>query len=637
MPPTPTRWTRLEGNSRSLSLDPGLRAEIHDPLWMLARQWQMAEFVGDDVGSPVYASVRLDCTHLTRYAPGAIPNSWFQPGGSPAVAGAALPRGIPLETLVERGRVHESAATRPRLAAEAGLQFLRLLRAAGAGAHAAEILSHFPLQVLAGPAAIADPETQRFLSVMGGRAPDGDLLAAILQVIRSTAPGTVAAPLQAKVTEWQTWYGALSAADRPKVDQACTTWLNWYANLFAEPETPAAGSAWVPERLEYGAMVAAPTPQGEVVLTIGEYQQGGLDWWSFDVLSGGSLGAVRSDLTSDDLQRENVHRRVIPAPVRFPGMPASRYWEFEDARVDFGSVAAGPQQLAHLLLVDFAMLSADDWFVIPIEVPVGSFCQTRWLVVTDTFGQRTLIPSARAVDAAAQTQPQSTPAWDLFRLSVDPRPVSGGTRSAPDALLVPPTLGPSLFGTPLEEVTVLRDEVADMAWAVERKVESGVGRPFDRVAAFSTAQADQSAAVSASAGADPSLEWTYQIRTRVPDYWLPLFPVRVSSSPGIQLQRGGTPLGRILQPAIDPLLIRNEEVPREGARFTSAFQYARWIDGGSFLWLMRTRGAGRGEGSSGLRFDVLQPIVPPSNAAPAMQLGVRSRVGIDSVVRRLFS
>jgi hypothetical protein len=46
-------------------------------------------------------------------------------------------------------------------------------------------------------------------------------------------------------------------------------------------------------------------------------------------------------------------------------------------------------------------------------------------------------------------------------------------------------------------------------------------------------------------------------------------------------------------------------VPREGAVIDRAFQFARWFDGRALLWLGRRKGAGRGEGASGLRFDVL--------------------------------
>ena len=75
-------------------------------------------------------------------------------------------------------------------------------------------------------------------------------------------------------------------------------------------------------------------------------------------------------------------------------MPAARYWEFEDAQVDFGSVDAGPTDLLRMLLVEFALAYGNDWFVIPVELDVGSLYQTRSVVITDTFGVRTLIKSS---------------------------------------------------------------------------------------------------------------------------------------------------------------------------------------------------------------------------------------------------
>ena len=49
-----------------------------------------------------------------------------------------------------------------------------------------------------------------------------------------------------------------------------------------------------------------------------------------------------------------------------------------------------------------------------------------------------------------------------------------------------------------------------------------------------------------------------------------------------------------------------EEVPRACARITRAWQLARWTDGSTHLWIGRRKQPGRGEGSSGLRFDVIE-------------------------------
>jgi hypothetical protein len=64
--------------------------------------------------------------------------------------------------------------------------------------------------------------------------------------------------------------------------------------------------------------------------------------------------------------------------------------------------------------------------------------------------------------------------------------------------------------------------------------------------------------------------------------------------------------GRILVDSGQGLELYEEEVPREGLRLTRSFQYTRWIDGSSHLWIGRRKQIGRGEGSSGLQFDVLE-------------------------------
>jgi hypothetical protein len=70
------------------------------------------------------------------------------------------------------------------------------------------------------------------------------------------------------------------------------------------------------------------------------------------------------------------------------------------------------------------------------------------------------------------------------------------------------------------------------------------------------------------------------------------------------------PLGRILEPTED-LWIHDEEVPRDGVNVTRSWQLARDPFGRTHLWLGRRKGPGRGEGSSGLRFDIVEPSAPP--------------------------
>ena len=54
-----------------------------------------------------------------------------------------------------------------------------------------------------------------------------------------------------------------------------------------------------------------------------------------------------------------------------------------------------------------------------------------------------------------------------------------------------------------------------------------------------------------------------------------------------------------------PYFLYEEEVPRSGIRVTRTWQRARWYQGRVALWSGFRKQNGRGQGNSGLRFDVL--------------------------------
>jgi hypothetical protein len=58
-------------------------------------------------------------------------------------------------------------------------------------------------------------------------------------------------------------------------------------------------------------------------------------------------------------------------------------------------------------------------------------------------------------------------------------------------------------------------------------------------------------------------------------------------------------------PKVQRYFIDEEEVPRAGAVVTQAFQRTRWLGGKALVWLGVAKTTGRGEGSSGLAFDLL--------------------------------
>jgi hypothetical protein len=169
-------------------------------------------------------------------------------------------------------------------------------------------------------------------------------------------------------------------------------------------------------------------------------------------------------------------------------------------------------------------------------------------------------------------------------------------------------------GPPIEDVLFFRDEMANMAWAVERVVQGATGRAVNRHDEYS----ELVLAAAAADGAAPAGTLSYELASSVPDHWIPLVPVQIDDKRSIRLRRAamldpdGRPQfnrakGRILTPQPGRQFdLFEEEVPREGVRVTRNYQYTRWLDGTTHLWVGRRKDIGRGEGSSELRFDSLR-------------------------------
>jgi hypothetical protein len=59
----------------------------------------------------------------------------------------------------------------------------------------------------------------------------------------------------------------------------------------------------------------------------------------------------------------------IPTPLVFSGMPNTRWWEFEERQTNFGRVTPDTTDLGKLLLLEFGLVYANDWFVFPYTLP----------------------------------------------------------------------------------------------------------------------------------------------------------------------------------------------------------------------------------------------------------------------------
>jgi hypothetical protein len=299
--PSVTIWNRLETRCRTQDLTAGLEARVHDPLWLLARQWQVGEFVGCDGGSPINAQVQWTTSSFDRYACGTGPTHPYDDTQ-------------PIEVLVEREAVRPTTATSDlQQTAEAGLHFLRLLDAANLGRLRPAYLKQYPLAV---PGS-SDADSLRLGSIVAGRVIDGVQLYSDL-VVSSGQPNPAL---------------TLNTADSSAVLPIAKTWMAWFVTLFSEPIEAV---PWSPERMEYGFTLGAAADTAALVAQ--EYDGGEVDWYTFD-------RSFSSTLTRSSAQSASGSRMIPVTPVTFVGMPARRFREMEDAALVNGGITAGPQHL----------------------------------------------------------------------------------------------------------------------------------------------------------------------------------------------------------------------------------------------------------------------------------------------------
>lgn len=335
---------------------------------------------------------------------------------------------------------------------------------------------------------------------------------------------------------------------------------------------------------------------GTVSLAAAPHRDGNVAWHALDV----DAGPVPGNVTPPD--SGGIKLSVIPGPVKFRGMPNERFWDFEDGRVDFGGLRPDRRNLASLLLTDFMLVHGNDWFLVPLELPVGVLCKMQKLDVVDVFGGRTTIDRADADQR-----------WSMFSTALP--------NGAPAQFFALPASAASnvIDGAPIEEVRFLRDDTANLAWAVEHATEGSLGAPW--LAADRVPSAEPTAPTSEASLA-------YKIQTSVPSNWIPFQPVKLAAGDEIALERSTllsldgaptlpAPLGRVLEPSSIPAgtsyRVREEEIPREGTRVIRRVRRARGVDGATHVWVARARSIGTGQGWSGLRFDLAVPTVPPTD------------------------
>jgi len=630
--PSATTWSKLEPLPTSDDITLGLQAPIADPLWMLARQWQFNELRGEDAGSPIGADLRVLGVPLMRlrHPTDAVPER---------VLADAAP---PIEAIVEHERV---LAAHPKLNAQAGQHLMRMLRADAQQAAIEPLRNAYAAAIEAPPDAVADNAGFVWNRLLHQRAIDAQRLASDLRPLTAAAIDALLA--------------ALGIAAPAAVRAVLARWLAWLDDLALEPGTVQGASPyWHPNRLEYAFGLRSDGVLPELRLDADEYTDGRLDWHSFNVSAG--VAQPGAPVLGNAPIQFVPKKPPMPTVARYPGMPADRYWEFEDGKVNFGRMGAAKSDLARLAVMEYALVFGNDWFVLPVTLPVNAVYKVDRFNVSDNFGITVPIPPGANLDGSQ---------WTMFELSTQPSAQLPRAR-LDDCMYLCPALH-SREGPALEEVRLARDEMANLVWAIEKKVQGTSGEALDR--AFESTRLSTQQSLRSALGAETvpgGAPLHYTLQTPVAGHWIPFLPVKREGASAlnwsIQLQRGVVvqhylvdaqrladernaqyaaviarlrntpfvepkpeqaglqgfmfhPRGEILRqtPAdetslftTDFLRIEDEEVPRDGVVVKRAFNYARDANGRGLLWIGRSKKTGRGEGASGLRFDVVKRGAP---------------------------
>jgi hypothetical protein len=593
--PTVKGWNRLEGRPRTKDFDETLRAEVRDALWMVTRQWQMGEFIADDAGSPAIAKVKIHSTRLDT----------LQLKDHPV---ESYDEDLPLETKTEQ----EPLPITLDLSLQINHYWCRLILTAFTNDELSrDYRDDFKLAYQLTMPSTAQQELEVYAhqsnwqwhAATANRSIDGARLIDAISKNNDILENINPAP---------------STSDTAKLNELKQTLLQWWQRQYAQPHQDK--DAWSPSHLEYQAKVSAPQFNGddEIVLTADEYHHGHLDWHSFDIHPDTNSLSEQNN----GLNIESVVSDFIPTNIEFGGMPNTRWWEFEDRKTYFGDVNADTSDLSKLLLVEFGLTSANDWFLLPFEVPVGSLTQVEGLAITNVFGERIWIEPVEA------GQSNNWDSWSMYRCNR-----RGMTFPDERFVFIPPVVNKLLQSKPVEKVNFIRDEMANMVWGIEQRLQLSNGEVYDGYEISSQRQNYRLAQTQSPLPVPDEqneAKIRYEIMNSVPENWVPFIPVHLPASVNtndgnreVQLQRAAMlrvlpgisevekirPQGSILGHNFEgSYFVYEEEVPRAGTIVTRSFQRVRWHNGKVCTWLGRRKRTGRGEGNSGLAFDQIKPL-----------------------------
>lgn len=426
--PTIVMWNRLECRPRTHNFNKALKAEIRDALWMLTRQWQMGEFKADDAGSPVFAKFFISSSALSDYKADGNSTQPFESN-------------IPLETKVEQRKIpfyREDRRLNIDIRLQMGRYWLKLVKKENFSFNDNYIQKYIELYGFVLPEKQSETDYiyahkdvwQRYAAI-SGRCMDGYKLYEYLSM-----PGKHASD-DVENTD----------PEKTQLDSLGDKFKLWFEKMYYQPADEK-NNAWLPDRLEYQFDCIANTKRESKTLLANQYYQGNLDWYNFNI--------KQEAIAGTGAEKNTFKSSLIPAHVKFEGMPETRWWKFEDSKTNLGNIQPATTDLSKLILMEFGLVFSNDWFVTPFTLPVGSLANIEGLTVRNNFGETIWIK-------AAEDSKNETGKWSMFKLS---------SQAQNNTLFLAPSAMKVHEGQPLEKIVFIRDEMSNMVWGIETIVPS---------------------------------------------------------------------------------------------------------------------------------------------------------------------
>ena len=339
--------------------------------------------------------------------------------------------------------------------------------------------------------------------------------------------------------------------------------------------------AWRAEALEYS--FAAETSSHRLVGR--DYVGRALDWYSFDVAGEKPVSAVTT-----------VTRQMTPTQLYFPGSPNPRWWRFEDGGAYFDEPIDPEPNALSMLLPEFFYVDVNNWVVLPLPATAGHLREVTSVSAVDSFG---VVTTLGPVD-------QTTKSWRVFALDG-----AEDTGSAPldGRFLFAPNIAINvLYNDEIEDVRFVRDEDANLVWAVEFRYRTASGA--------TVINGELQSVSTAASGGDGALP-PFRLMSDLPRHWIPYVPRKTASNspqPGdMHLRRGrtdenATPAAPQYHSKIvsETVMLNEEEIPQSGLRVRRISRYARGSDGAQHFWVGRLKESGQRTALPGLRFDYVK-------------------------------